>query len=233
MFAVIVNTIAIVLGALIGLVIRRGISEQLSNEVLRALGLCTLVIGIQGALQTSNVLILILSVAFGLAIGEILKLEDRVNAGTDKILAKFTKGNKGNSSKLTEAFITSCLIMNVGAMVIVGSLQAGLQGDYTMLYTKSLLDFIAGIVMSAAMGVGVMGSALFTLIFQGAIVLFSEYLAPYLAAKMVAELSACGCVLIMALGFNMTKISKFKVINYLPALLLVPPVMKIIVALGI
>ncbi len=233
MFAVIVNTIAIILGTLIGLVIRRGISEQLSNEVLRALGLCTLVIGIQGALQTSNVLILILAVAFGLAIGEILRLEDKVNSGTDRILAKFTRGKQGSSSKLTEAFVTSCLIMNVGAMVIVGSLQAGLQGDFTMLYTKSLLDFISGIVMGAALGVGVLGSAVFTLIFQGAIVLFSEYLAPYLADEMVSELSACGCVLIMALGFNMTKISSFKVINYLPALLLVPPVMKLIVALGV
>lgn len=231
MFAVLVNTFAIVAGALLGLCIRKGISEKLSDEVLKALGLCTLVIGIQGALKTSNILILILSIGFGLLAGEILKLEDKVNSGTDRLLKRCAKG--GNSSKITEAFITSCLIMNVGAMVIVGSLEAGLRGDYSMLYTKSLLDFIAGIMMAAAMGAGVLGSALFTLLFQGSIVICSSYLAPYLSNALIDELSATGCVLIIALGFNMTKIASFKVINYLPSLLLVPVFFKLLNLLGL
>lgn len=220
LFAVIVNTLAILAGAIIGLVIRRGISDKLSKEILRALGLCTLIIGIKGAIGGNSVLVMILSISCGLAAGEILKLDDRVNHGTDTIIKRFS-GSQG-SSKLTEAFITSCLIMNVGAMVIVGSLQAGLRGDFDMLYTKSLLDFIAAIVMSAAMGAGVLGSALFTLLFQGAIVLFSKTLSPYLAPAMISELSAVGCILITALGFNMTQLGTFKIINYLPALLFVP-----------
>lgn len=231
MFAVIINTLSIVVGALIGLMIRRGISDKLSHEVLRGLGLCTIVIGIQGALKTGNILIMIIAVGVGVAIGEALTLEDRVNHGTDKILKRFSGAD--NSSKITEAFVTSCLIMNVGAMVIVGSLEAGLREDFTMLYTKSLLDFTAGIVLAATMGAGVLGSALFTLIFQGAIVLFSSYLAPLLSDALINELSATGSALILAIGMNMVGFTKFKVINYLPALLAVPPALKFITMCGL
>lgn len=231
MFAVIVNTLAIVAGALIGLLIRRGISEKLSHEVLRGLGLCTMIIGVAGAIKTGNILIMIVSVGVGVAVGEALTLEDRVNSRTDAILKKFSHG--GNSSGIAEAFVTSCLIMNVGAMVIVGSLEAGLREDFTMLYTKSLLDFTAGIVLAATMGVGVLGSALFTLLFQGAIVLFSSYLAPLLSDFLINELSATGSALILAIGMNMVGITKFKVINYLPALLVVPFALKLVVAAGL
>ena len=118
--------------------------------------------------------------------------------------------------------------MNVGAMVIVGSLNAGLREDFAMLYTKSLLDFIAGIMMSAVMGVGVMGSAGFTLVFQGGIVLLANYIAPYLSDAVISELNSTGCLIILALGLNMVGITKLKVINYLPALAIVPLLMMVL-----
>lgn len=117
--------------------------------------------------------------------------------------------------------------MNVGAMVIVGSLNAGLRADFAMLYTKSLLDFIAGIMMAAVMGIGVMGSGIFTLFFQGGIVLLAQYIAPFLSDQLVTEVSCTGSLLILALGLNMLEVTKIKVLNYLPALAVVPVVVTL------
>ena len=221
MFAVIVNTIAIIIGTCVGLLVKKGIPKEISSNILKALGVCTVLIGIQGAIQTSNILILILSIALGVFVGEFFNFEGKVNRFSQNLLGKIAKG-ENSVSKITEAFITSCLIMNVGAMVIVGSLDAGLRENYSMLYTKSLLDLISGIMLAATMGAGVFGSAAFTLIFQGTIVLLSKYISPYMSEFLIGEISSTGCAIILALGFNMIGITQFKVINYIPALLMVP-----------
>lgn len=220
MLAVIVNTLAIVFGSIIGLIIKKGIPESISNAIFKSLGLCTVIIGVQGAIKESNILIMIIAIVSGVFIGEYIDADGHVNRFTDRITKRLVKGN--DSSRLTEAFITSCLIMNVGAMVIVGSLDAGLRADYTMLYTKSLLDFISGIMMTAAMGIGVIGSAGFTLVFQGAIVLLAEFIAPFMSNEIINEMSCTGCLIILGLGLNMLELTKLKIINYLPALLMAP-----------
>lgn len=221
MFAVIVNTIAIIIGTCVCLLVKKGIPKEISSNILKALGVCTVIIGVQGAIQTSNILILILSIALGVFVGEFFNFEGKVNRFSQNLLGKIAKG-ENSVSKITEAFITSCLIMNVGAMVIVGSLDAGLRENYSMLYTKSLLDLISGIMLAATMGAGVFGSAAFTLIFQGTIVLLSKYISPYMSEFLIGEISSTGCAIILALGFNMIGITQFKVINYIPALLMVP-----------
>lgn len=224
MFAVIVNTLAIIAGALLGLIARRFISKTVSDAVMVALGLCTVVIGVDGTIKGGDILLVIISICLGTAAGEALRLEDRTNSGCERLLSRFAKG-EGAGARIASAFVTSCLIMNVGAMVIVGSLQAGLAEDYTMLYTKSLLDFCSGIMLAAAMGAGVLGSALFTLVFQGFIVLFSEQLAPYLDDQVISALSATGSLMILAIGLNMIGVTKLKVINYLPSLIFAPLVL--------
>ena len=120
-----------------------------------------------GSGRGKHILILIVSVVIGILIGEWGDWDGHVNRWAEKVPSRYTKS--GDAAGIANAFITSCLIMNVGAMVIVGSLAAGLAEDYTMLYTKSLLDFVSGIMLSAAMGIGVMGSAVFILVFQGAL----------------------------------------------------------------
>ena len=175
MWAVIVNTIAIIAGTTVGLLLRRGLPDSITDAVMKALGLCTIAIGIQGAIVEQNILLLIVATVIGVAIGEAGDIDGRVNHWTEKLTSRFTGAGEG--AKVANAFITSCLIMNVGAMTIVGSLDAGLVGDFDMLYTKSLLDFVAGIMMGAALGVGVYGSAAFTLVFQGAIVLTAGFVA--------------------------------------------------------
>ncbi len=231
MFAVIVNTLAIVAGSLIGLLLRKGLPERLTNALMQGLGLCTVLIGVQGAAKESNILIMIISIVLGLLVGEACDADGHVNRFTERLMSRFAKGS-GEADRIASAFVTSCLIMNVGAMVIVGSLDAGLRADYTMLYTKSLLDFISGIMMTAAMGIGVMGSAVFTLVFQGAIVLLAEFVAPFVSDYIIQEMSCTGCLIILALGLNMLELTKIKVINYLPALVAVPLVAYAARALG-
>ena len=175
---------------------------------------------------------MIISAVTGVFIGQYVDADGLVNKFTARIMSRFAKG-EGDTAKLVNAFVTSCLIMNVGAMVIVGSLDAGLREDYTMLYTKSLLDTIAGVMMTAAMGIGVMGSAFFTLFFQGGIVLLAEQVAPYLSDYVIQEISCTGCLIILALGTNMLELTNIKVINYLPALVMVPLVIKLMNAIGL
>ena len=220
MFAVIVNTLAIAIASLIGLCLRRGMTRNITDAVMQALGICTVLIGIQGAVSEKHVLLLIISVVIGVIIGEWGDWDGHVNRWAEKVTVACTKS--GDAAGIANAFVTSCLIMNVGAMVIVGSLVAGLAEDYTMLYTKSLLDFVSGIMLSAAMGIGVMGSAVFTLIFQGGIVLLAQYIAPFCSPLLIEELSHTGSLLILAIGLNMIGLTKFKVLNYVPALLVIP-----------
>lgn len=187
---------------------------------MQALGICTVLIGIQGAVSEKHVLLLIISVVIGVIIGEWGDWDGHVNRWAEKVTVACTKS--GDAAGIANAFVTSCLIMNVGAMVIVGSLAAGMAEDYTMLYTKSLLDFVSGIMLSTAMGIGVMGSAVFTLIFQGGIVLLAQYIAPFCSPLLIEELSHTGSLLILAIGLNMIGLTKFKVLNYVPALLVIP-----------
>ena len=227
MFAVWVNTAAIVVGTLAGLLLRRGISEALSDALMKGLGLCTIVIGMKGSLQEENILVLTVCIVVGIVIGETLDWDGHVNRFAERVAARFA-GGEGEASKIAQAFVTSCLIMNVGAMVIVGSLQAGLSHDYAMLYTKSLLDLVSGVMMAAAMGVGVMGSAVFTLVFQGCIVLLAQFIAPFMSEALIHELSCTGSLMILAIGLNMIGLTKFKVINFIPALLVVPLAVAIV-----
>ncbi|MCH3959103.1 MAG: DUF554 domain-containing protein [Selenomonas sp.] len=204
---------------------RRGIPKHISAAIMQALGICTVVIGAQGAVAEPDILIMIVSAVVGVFIGEWLDLDGRINRFTERLTSRFAGGGEG--ARIANAFITSCLIMNVGAMVIVGSLNAGLRADFAMLYTKSLLDFIAGIMMAAVMGIGVMGSGIFTLFFQGGIVLLAQYIAPFLSDQLVTEVSCTGSLLILALGLNMLEVTKIKVLNYLPALAVVPVVVTL------
>ena len=217
MFAVIVNTITILIGASVGLLLRKGLPESVSDAMMKGLGLCTIFIGIQGMIEEEYILVLILSTIVGIVIGELLDVDGRINRAAERLTSRFS--GKGEGAKIAQAFVTSCLIMNVGAMTIVGSLDAG-------------LDLISGIPMAAAMGVGVMGSALFTLVFQGGIVLLAEYIAPYLSETLIKELICTGSLMILAIGFNMLGVTKLKVLNYLPGLLVVPLALKLMQALG-
>lgn len=223
MFGVLVNTGTVLLGSIIGLLCKKGIPERLSTAVMTAIGLCTMAIGFTGVLDGDNTLVLIISVVLGVIIGELLDIDGHVNGLVEKVAGK--AAGEGKAAQISQGFITACLLFCIGAMTIVGSLNAGLRGDNEMLLTKSLLDFISSMMLSATLGIGVLFSAVFVLVFQGAIVLLAQFLAPVLSEGCIAELTCAGSLMILALGLNIVGITKIKVINFLPALLLVPLVL--------
>lgn len=216
MFAVIINTVAVIVGSIIGLFLKKGIPHRIRNIVMKGLALCTMSIGISGILKGQNTLVLILSMVFGSIIGECLDLDKRLNNFAEKLEKRFKKADKQGS--IAEGFVTASLLFCVGAMTIVGSLQAGLTGDYEMLMTKSTLDLISSCIFASALGVGVLLSASFVLIFEGGIVLLAHYVSPYLSDYVIAEMTCVGSLLIIALGLNILDVTKLKVMNYLPAI---------------
>ncbi len=217
MVGVIVNTATVLLGSLVGILFRKGIPKRLADALLIGIGLCSLYIGISNALKGSNTIILILSVVIGAVIGTLIDLDRRITSFADR-LGKKTK--QDSNSRFSEGFITASLVFCVGAMTIVGSLQSGLTGNNEMIYTKSVLDFISAIVFASTMGIGVIFSAVFVFVFQGAIVLLAGYVTPFLGDTVIAEMTCAGAVLIIGLGLNLCGITKIKIANYLPAILI-------------
>lgn len=218
MFGVLVNAGAIILGSLIGLLLKKGLPERLAGALTTAVGLAVIYIGITGAFDGQNTLVLVVALAIGALIGTLLKLDDRIHALGKKIEDLATKGN--GDGRLAEGFVSASLLFCVGAMTIVGSLQSGLSGDHEMLYTKSILDFISAIVLTSAFGGGVMLSSLSVLVFQGTIALSAQALAPFLSEYVVAEMTCAGSVLIIALALNLLKVTKIKIMDFLPAIFL-------------
>ena len=244
----IVNTLAVICGSAIGLFIKHLLGgknksermEALSDCVLKGVALCVLAIGITGtikgavndqiqntfsgsifedalaSLSGDRTLTVILSVAIGALIGQILDLDRLVNKLGDRVesLAKARFGN------VAQGFVSASLLFCVGSMTIVGSLNSGLLCDHSMLYTKSTLDFVSSIVFAVSMGVGVMFSAGFVFVFQGTITLLAQWVAPFLSADVITCMSITGSILVMGLALNVLGITKLKIMNYMPAIIL-------------
>lgn len=221
MLGVFVNVATVILGSLIGLLCKKGIPERIEKAVMTAIGLCTVYLGIDGALAGDNVLVLILSMIVGTAIGTLLDLDGGISRLGGWIEKKFQK-KSGHAVSVAEGFITASLLFCVGAMTIVGSLNSGLRGDHSLIFTKSLLDLFSSMMLSASLGIGVLCSAVFVLIFQGGLVLLSQVIAPVLTDAAIAEITCAGSLMILALGLNLLGITKIKVANLLPAMLVAP-----------
>ena len=213
-----VNVATVLLGGTIGLLIKKGLSDKMSDALMKGLALCTLTIGISGALKGQDTLKLILSMVAGTLIGEALDLDGKVHRLGDWVEKRFSKGT--GKTSIAEGFVTASLLFCVGAMTIVGSLQSGLTGDHTMLFTKSLLDFVSSMIFASSLGVGVLFSAAFVLAFQGSITLLAGVVSPFMGELAIAEMTCVGSVLIIGLGLNMLGLTKLKIMNHLPAIFL-------------
>ncbi len=218
MTGVLVNTIAIIIGSIFGIVVKKGIPKHIADAIMTAIGLCTLYIGITGILEGERTLVLIISMILGTAIGTLLDINGKINRLGDSISNKL-KGSFGN---ITEGFTAGSLLFCIGAMAIVGSINAGLKGDNEMLYTKSLLDLISSVMLSVSLGAGVLFSSLSVLVYQGAIVLLSQFISPLLSPDIISEIGVCGSLIIVALSLNLLGITKIKIANLLPAIFIVP-----------
>ena len=148
------------------------------------------------------------------------------------VINVLTKKGDGDKVSIAEGFVTASLLFCVGAMTIIGSLESGLKGDHTTIFTKSILDLFSSCMLSASLGIGVIFAAIFVFIFQGGLVLMAGLLEPLLSDGAVAEITCVGSLMILALGFNLTGIAKFKVANYFPALVFAPLVAYLFEILG-
>ncbi len=227
MLGVLVNVATVIVGSLIGLLCKKGLPEKLSAVIMSGVGLCVLYIGIDGALEGTNTLILVISVALGALIGALLDIDGGLNKLGDWVTNK-CKSTGGKFSNVGEGFVSGTLLFCVGAMTVVGSLEAGISGDNTTLFTKALLDLISSMILSVTMGIGVMFSAVAVLILQGGIVLLAGFLQPLLSEVAIAEMTCAGSVVIMGLGFNMLGFSKIKVADLLPAIVIAPILVQLI-----
>ncbi|MBE6686524.1 MAG: DUF554 domain-containing protein [Ruminococcaceae bacterium] len=226
MLGTLVNVAAVIVLGCIGLIFKRAISEKCSDLLMKGIGLCVIYIGISGAINAgadiapsdTNSLITIIAMTIGGIIGHALKLEYRMNRLGERVQERFAKGD--SRSTVAEGFVTASLIYCVGAMAIVGSLQSGLNGDHDTLFIKSLLDGIMSIILAAQLGFGVLLSAIPVLIYQGAITLCAQWVEPFLNPLVIAEMNCIGYILIIAIGLNIAKITKFKVMNYVPGVII-------------
>lgn len=233
MLGTIINTIAVIIGAFIGIGLKKGLPEKMADTLMKGLGLCTLFLGISGSLCGENSLILIISIVIGTLIGEAIDLEDKVNKLGQWVEKKF--GGQENDTKkktsIAEGFVTASLLFCVGAMTIVGSLQSGLSGNHEMLFNKSVLDFVAAIIFASSLGIGVAFAAAFVFVYQGTITVMAQWIAPFLNDIVINEMTCVGSVIIIGLALNMLNITKLRVMNYVPAIfvpIVLVPVMNML-----
>ncbi|MGM0501470.1 MAG: DUF554 domain-containing protein [Bacillota bacterium] len=208
----VVNTIAILIGGSLGLFIGDKVSKSLKDVVMQGLSLAVLLIGLQMALQTKNMTVVIFSLVIGAIIGEILSIE----ANLDRF-GQWLENKLSSESKIAAGFIHASLIYCVGAMAITGAIQDGL-GNPSTLYSKSLLDGFSAIAFSSTLGPGVLISALSVFVYQGSIALLAGWAQKILIAPVITEMTAVGGLLIVAIALNLLKAVKIKVGNLLPAI---------------
>jgi hypothetical protein len=214
MIGVVINTLTVIFGSSIGLIAKKAIPNNWTSFIISGMGLCTLYIGISGAFEGENTLIAVISIAIGAIIGLVIDIDRRVNSFAEKIEKRFSVSEQSFS----EGLVTASMVFCVGAMTIVGSLQAGLVGDNTMLITKATMDGIGAVFFAASLGIGVLASAVFVFVFQGAIVLLAQFVEPFLSDTVIAEMTCAGSILLMGLGLNLIGVSKLKIMNFMPAI---------------
>lgn len=217
LWGTIVNVAAILLGGCVGLLVHRGIPKRLSDALMCAVGFCTMYIGITGALDGTNTLVVVLSLVIGALVGELLSLEDRLNKLGKKIENRFVK--EGKTSSLAKGFVSASLLYCVGTMAIVGSLQSGLANNHQMLYMKAVLDGISSVIFVASFGWGAMLAVFPVFLYQGSITMLAQLVAPVLSESVIAQMNCVGSLLIIGLSLNLLQVAKIKVVNFVPAIL--------------
>ncbi|MBO5230541.1 MAG: DUF554 domain-containing protein [Clostridia bacterium] len=225
MTGTLVNCAAVIIGGLIGLLLKKGIKESYTVGINKSLGLAVLVIGINGVianmftaqngkLSSSGELLLIVFLVVGTLIGELLKLDDRFNRFCGKVDSKFKNGG------FASGFINGTILFCVGAMSIIGSINDGLTGDSSVLFVKSALDFVNAVIFGATLGFGVIFTCIPMLIYQGGISLLAGTLSSILQGELLEQVCMVGYAIIMAIGFNFFLEKKFKTLNMVPAIIL-------------
>lgn len=223
----IVNCLAVAAGAGIGMAVKDSLPKRFEETVFSAVGLAVVFIGLGGALSellliengrisTRYTMIMVLSLTMGGIIGELINIEKLLDNLGNSIKGRLPERLAGNS--FTDGFVTASMLFCVGAMAIVGSLEDGLNGNYSVLFAKSVLDGISSVLLGASLGAGVALSCVPLLLYQGGITILAQFVRPYLTDILIGQMSCVGSILIFAIGCNMIFGKKIKTGNLLPAI---------------
>lgn len=221
-----VNFGAVILGSTVGLIIHRNLPKRYVQLVFQIMGLFTLVLGFKMALKGEQLLIMIFSLILGGLLGEIIKLEEWVNGLGDKV----KRLTKSKNDSFSEGLVTSFLLFCVGSMTILGAIEEGMNGNPELLLVKSLMDGISSVALTVAFGIGVLFSSIPLLVFQGGLTLLAYLAGEFIAPTIITEVTATGGVILIGLGINLLEIKKIKIVNLLPAMLIVPLLMELFLA---
>jgi hypothetical protein len=216
MFATFVNAAAIVIGSLIGLALRKGLARRYEEAIFSAAGIITLVIGVQMAMKTSMILGLAFALILGGLTGTLLDIEGGVLRLGELMKRRFARGD--SDSSFAYGFLNASVLYCSGAMAILGSFQAGTEGVYSILLTKSILDGFISIMFAGTMGAGVAFSALSVFAYQGLLTVGSIWAKPYVSPLMLSELTGIGGALVVMIAFGLLGVKKFRTGDFLPAL---------------
>ena len=217
MIGTLVNTAAVIIGGLLGLVLKKRMPDRVTTIYFQAIGLFTLAIGASMAVSMEKILIVVSSLALGSLIGEWCDLERGVERLSDYLKERFKIG----SEKFSEGLVTSFLLFCVGSMTILGTIQEGTGGSPDLLFTKSTMDFFSAILLASALGVGVLFSSIPLFIFQAAITIIARYAASFFTEDIILGLTNVGGILLIGLGINILGIKKLRIMNMLPSLVVV------------
>ena len=217
MIGTLVNTAAVIIGSLIGLVLKKRMPDRVTTIYFQAIGLFTLAIGASMAVSMEKILIVVSSLALGSLIGEWCDLERGVEKLSEYLKVRFKIG----SEKFSEGLVTSFLLFCVGSMTILGTIQEGTGGSPDLLFTKSSMDFFSAILLASAMGVGVLFSSVPLFIFQATITIIARYAANFFTDDIILGLTNVGGILLIGLGINVLGIKKLRIMNMLPSLVIV------------
>ena len=224
----IVNTATVILGAALGLLLKKALPKKLGDALVTGVALCVLFIGVEGSLKCTNPLVMIISMVLGTVVGTLIDLDGKIHRLGEKVERKFDKPSSKITNSETKtptakstfgaAFVQSFLLFCVGAMTVTGSIESGLTGDNTTLFAKSVLDLVSSTIYASTMGAGVFLAAPALFVYQGAITLIAAVAGNFLTSYMIAEMTAVGSLLIIGIALNMLGITKLKLMDYIPAI---------------
>lgn len=221
LYGTIINGITIIIGSILGLFFTN-IQERYKETVIHGVALVVIIIGLQMALTVDNIIIVLISLLLGALLGELIRLEMRINDYAQRLTANFkTKSN----DDVAQAFITATLIFAIGAMAIIGALDSGVRGDHEILITKAIIDGFTALVLTTTLGYGVVLSAIPVVIYQGTIALLAtqieRFIPDHLIQGLITQITAVGGLLIIAIGLNLLNVTKIRISNLLPALVII------------
>jgi len=224
MIGTLINAGSVLVGGAIGMLLKKNMPERITTIYFQAIGLFTIAIGISMVYKMQHILIVVSSLAIGSLLGEWMNLEN----GAERLSNYFKRRLRIGSDKFSEGLTTSFLLFCIGSMTILGAIQEGTGGSPDLLMTKSLMDGFSSILLASAFGVGVMVSAIPLLIFQGGITLLAMYASSFFSADIIQGLTSVGGILLIGLGINILEIKKLRILNMLPALIIVALLLWII-----